>query len=189
MKYPEIRDLLQTGDIVLFRGRSLVSRMIQLATLSWTSHVGRIYREGDDIFIRESTSLNKGKDGVQQSLLSVRIKTYNGQIRIRRLMANRTPRYNMLNQQWWHLHKGKEYEKDLWQLAGAAMPWRNVTDFTSIFCSEYAAGGMIHEGLLNDKMPANEYTPADFELGGKIDRALKMCPFEACLTTETIIEV
>lgn len=44
MKLDEVRDLVQTGDIFLFRGRKWYSWLIRLRTLSVYSHVGVAYR-------------------------------------------------------------------------------------------------------------------------------------------------
>ena len=98
LTYADIRNQINTGDIVLFSCRdNLVSIGIQLMTQSKWSHVGMVLKDykKDIIYIWESTTLSNIKDvtdhtfkkGVQLVLLSERIKRYNGEIAIRHLQG------------------------------------------------------------------------------------------------------
>jgi len=51
----------QTGDLVLFSGSSLLSKLIELACDSSWSHVGIVYRTADDVLLLEAV---KNYDGV-----------------------------------------------------------------------------------------------------------------------------
>ena len=61
--------------------------------------------------------------------------------------------------------RNRPYEKDQLELIKAAYdgPWgNNQPDLSSIFCSELVAEAYQRLGLLSRKIPANEFTPADW---------------------------
>lgn len=166
--YNEVRSELHTGDIVLFSSSGFISSLIKLATNSKWSHVGMVLTVNDinSVFILESTSLNDYKSGVQISLLSERVERHDGQVAIRHLENfTLTPeRYKALGKLRDDI-KGREYEKDKLELIKSAydgIGGDNQEDLTSIFCSELVAECYQAMGILGDKMPSNEYTPADF---------------------------
>jgi len=174
MKYTDIRDQLQTGDVLLFSGRGFASLLIRLRTWSWSSHVGMVSRVGtnkQDVMVWESTKLT-GIDGVQISLLSVRGKTYNGRIRVRQLHTRRDNEfYNTIHALRAEV-EGTKYERNWWELLGAAAIWRNVANIAYLFCSELVALAFKRWKILKNGVPENEYVPGDFEQGGKIDKKL-----------------
>ena len=171
--YIQLRPTLQTGDILLFSGKGLVSTLIKAITLSDISHVGMVYCIAGDVYVWESTSLTKGKSGVQISLLSKRLKTYIGKVRIRRLECNRDSDFYQRLAEFRQECKGKEYERNIWQLIASATIFRNNPDLSSIFCSELIAEAYKRLRLIEHDLPANEYTPADFtSRRGKVDRYL-----------------
>lgn len=49
--YPEIRGGIQTGDLLLFMGRSWISRLIALVLRRPYSHVGLLVRRGDRVLV------------------------------------------------------------------------------------------------------------------------------------------
>jgi hypothetical protein len=135
MKYADIRDNIETGDIILFSGTGIVSRAIKAVTLSPWSHVGvaLVMPEYDWKLIIESTTLSNIPDlmsgkpvkGVQVVPLSQRIKTYDGDL-------------------------GLIFEE-------------NQPDTHSLFCSEMSAMMLWDMGILRwSSKSANEHTPADF---------------------------
>ena len=160
--YLMIRDTLQTGDILLFSGEGVISRVIQFISRSWMSHVATVYRQSDDVYCYESTSMSKGKNGVQISLLSNRIEGYKGKVWVRRLECNRDARFYRILRDLRHEFRGKKYERNIWELLGSALPWRNTANLNTIFCSELIAEAFQRWGFLLPLKPSNEYTPADF---------------------------
>ena len=96
--YESVRDCLKTGDIVLFSGKGGISHAIKLTTNSMWSHVGMVLRlpRSQAVFLWESTTLTNLKDaidgrvkhGVQLVLLSDRLRTYDGEVSIRRLQGH-----------------------------------------------------------------------------------------------------
>ena len=188
MKYRYERKNINTGDILLFSGKGLFSSLIRLATFSKISHVGIAYVIGGDIYCWESTSLSKGKKGVQISLLSNRVQSYNGKIWVRHLQCKHTPLFYSGLRELRRELKDKPYERNIWELIGSAMPWRNKSNLKSVFCSELVAEAYKRMGILHTKLPSNEFTPKDFELGGQVDKLLRLNDEPACLGEEIKIK-
>ncbi|MDG4596775.1 MAG: YiiX/YebB-like N1pC/P60 family cysteine hydrolase [Candidatus Contendobacter sp.] len=171
-----LRGDLSTGDIVLFSGKGGISTGIKWATVSKWSHVGMILKleEYDFITVWESTTLSSIEDldtktsrqGVQLVPLSSRVEKYSGEISIRKLTGvvlaqDHVKALMALRREI----SGRPYEKSKLELAKAAYDGpggSNAEDLSSLFCSELVAEAYQRLGLLSDKKPSNEYTPADF---------------------------
>lgn len=176
MKYSKIRDSLATGDIVLFSGKGAFSDLIKYASMSRWSHVGMVLKipEYDFVTVWESTTLSNIKDldtgnankGVQLVPLSSRVDKYSGGMSIRRLEGGALPDESLdalmkLREEL----KGKRYERGKMELFKSLWDGKfglNEEDLSSVFCSELVAAAYQRLGLLSDKLPSNEYTPADF---------------------------
>lgn len=175
-KYNQLRNKLKTLDIVLFSGNGIISEGIKTATNSRWSHVGVVFniKEIDMVCLLESTTLStvndallgKGVSGVQIVPLSQRIKTYEGKVGIRQLNNFTSLEYHrgVLNS-FRKAHHTKKYEQDKMELIKAAYdgPFGlNEEDLSSFFCSELVAELYQELGILDEIVPSNEYTPADF---------------------------
>ncbi|MCG7565870.1 hypothetical protein MHM95_06160 [Pseudoalteromonas sp. CnMc7-15] len=174
--YQSIRGQLKTGDIVLFSGRGPISAGIKLATNSQWSHVGVVIviPEYEFVCVWESTTLSNLSDlatgepvrGVQLVPLSERVNTYQGNIAIRQLEGVDQAELN--HEALIQLRKelaGRPYEQRQLELLRSAYdgPFgANQECLSSIFCSELSAESYQALGLLNESLPSNEYTPADF---------------------------
>jgi len=177
MKYSEVRELLRTGDVVLFNGKGLVSWII--SRLGGKSHVGVIYRPNrETVLLYESTTLSNLRDvssgrkvrGVQLVNFSRRVATYNGRIWVRRLDKPLDRQQRRIMEQTRKEFAGKGYEQSLWQLIRAGFKWSlQMADLGTIFCSELVAELFQRWGFLSRKIPANEHNPGDFRQGGCVD--------------------
>lgn len=180
--YQEIRSDLKTGDIVLFSGKYPRSWVIRGLTRSPWSHVGMVYLmpEHEQVHVWESTKPPKGRNpselrnGVQLSLLSNRVRNYNGSLAIRRLRGVSLSSENLDDLK--KLRKeldGKPYEEDLWELFSSAYegPFgeNDEEDLSSLFCSELVAEAYQCLGLLGTGKPSNEYVPADFSVSRRLE--------------------
>jgi hypothetical protein len=174
--YSQLRDELQTGDIVLFSGKGPISAGIKWFTHSTWSHVGLVIRLPmfDSVLLWESTTLSDLVDldsgvlrqGVQLVSLSDRLARYDGPVRIRRLQ------HIKLNASHWEaLAKlrrevtGRPYEQSRLELLRSAYDGfggLNREDLSSLFCSELVAEAYQRMGLLSEEQPSNEFTPKDF---------------------------
>ena len=182
VRYETIRRKLKTGDIVLYSGKGLWSAGIKWVTGIRWSHVGMVLwlpEEFDFLTVWESTTDSSVRDivsgdirkGVQLVPLSKRVRSYDGDIAVRRLR-----KFDLTSQHMRKLMKlrkrlrGRPYEKNLLELMRAALDGSstpNEEDLGSIFCSELVAEAYQRLGLLDDNgKPSNEYTPADFAASG-----------------------
>ncbi len=175
VKYSKLRKNLRTGDKVLFQGRGIISWIIRFLTwMKLWSHIGVIIKIANNIFILESTSLYKGKKGVQIDYFTNVLARYKGVIAIRRVIGRRdNPKILSVYKELRDELLGRKYEKKILQLLGAAMPWQNKRDLSYIFCSELVAEGDIRLGLLPSHPPSNEYTPNDYAKGGVVERRMR----------------
>ncbi|MBC8870942.1 MAG: hypothetical protein H8E44_16075 [Planctomycetes bacterium] len=188
MKYTQIRNKLDTGDIVLFSGKGGISAGIKWFTISKWSHVGMVVRLPDwnMVLLWESTTLSniadvmdgKAKQGVQLVALSERLRTYGGEAAIRRLSVKRTAAMNNALMRLRQEVKGRPYETSKVELVKAAYDgwWgENTENLSSLFCSELVAEAYQRMGLLSNSksaLPSNEFTPKDFSAAA--DPALKL---------------
>ena len=98
--YDDVREQLDTGDIVLFSGKGLISMGLKIGALCTWSHVAMVVRvkEPDVALLYQSTPVCKAKDffegtlknGVQINVMSEAVKGYNGKVAVRHLSVART---------------------------------------------------------------------------------------------------
>lgn len=176
VSYHKLRKQLRTGDLVLFAGTTLSSRIVQIFTLSRWSHVGVIVRlpeYGDQPLLWELTRDNKLADihhgvlgdGVQLVSLDEKLKSYQGEVAIRRLSTGiaelqRLSQLRELLQCW----QAKPYRNILRKNLCA---WWWGDHATAIarqggFCSEFVAEIYKSWQLLPHDRPSRHYLPHDF---------------------------
>ena len=182
--YSQIRDQLETGDIVLFSSKGFISGAIRLMTRSCWSHVGMVVRmpEWDTIMIWEATNTLRGKDffakapkkGVQLVRLSERIHdaihNQGAKVAVRHLHdIDRDDAMRETLKKLRHALKNKDYETNLLELFNSAFDGviaENEEDLSSIFCSELVAEAWQEIGILSEEKSSNEYVPKDFSSEG-----------------------
>ena len=177
--YLKIRDSLQTGGQILCDGEGYKSWLIKLATSSDISHVAKIVRNEDGVFVWESTR-SKRTDGVQMTLMSQWLKEYKGKVYVRKLVFDRDEKFYQAYRDTREAFRGKKYERHLLELLGAVMPWRNKEDFKHIFCSELTAAVDSRSDVLEYSIAANEIKPADYMPGRRMDNLIKFNDKPAC---------
>jgi hypothetical protein len=172
-----------TGDLWLFRGRSLADRAIQAATNSPVNHVGMVVAIDDLPPLMWHAELGRSlpdvwtgehQRGVQLHLLADAV-------------ANWRERYGQ--RAWVRLldgHVTREHEDRLMEvidrLDGRSFPtslglvrqWVNGrllrhTSLETVYCAELVATTYQAMGLLPDKRPASWYDPGRFWSGDRID--------------------
>jgi hypothetical protein len=186
MRYEDLREHLRTGDLVLFSGRSPVSRLIQWATRGPWSHVGMVVRLrelGDAVLLWESTTLSDlpgtaddgtvcpPRRGVQLVSLSQRLAGYDGDAAVRQLDRPITFAQRDALSALRHRLARRPYERHRLELLRSSLDAfdacgrQNREDLSSLFCSELVAEAYQAMGLLPEPprgLPSNEYTPMDF---------------------------
>jgi hypothetical protein len=141
-------------------------------TRSKYSHVGLVWRSRADdlVLVLESTTLSTAPDlssgrfraGVQLSLLSQRLGSYEGEIYLRRFMEIVDQDRLELASRFRREFYGRPYEKSQLDLLGAAFGWGGEEDLSSVFCSELVAEFYQRWGVLDSTPPSDNYSPADF---------------------------
>jgi hypothetical protein len=174
--YHRLRAQLNTGDLVLFSGTTLSSRIVQLFTFSRWSHIGVVVRlpeYGNQPLLWELTRASKLPDvkygalgdGVQLVSLDDKLKTYAGDVAIRRLRGgcDEEKRLLLLREllaNW----QTKPYRNIVHKNLSA---WWRGEEATTIskqggFCSEFVAEVYKRWQLLPSDRPSRYYTPQDF---------------------------
>ena len=187
-KNEQIRKWLNTGDLVLFQGDSLVSKVIRRVTNSPWSHVGMIMRlpEYDYLALYESTGVGAFADlvsgkiqkGVQLVPLSDRIRNYEGNVAIRQLkgiLLDAKDRKALVDLR--RELRGRPYERSALDLLNAAHDYEGEKmkeDLSSLFCSELVAECYQRLGLLSEEKASDEYTPSDFGQADNAHKELKL---------------
>lgn len=175
-KYLDVRNQLNTGDIVLFSGTGPIATLAQWVTKTKWSHVGMIVRCDLGVLLWESDGLGDFEDiesgeekrGVRLVSLSERIKRFQGEVWARSLDVERTPDMLAALVSLRQEVRGRPYEEDAIELIDAYYdgPFgQNTEDLSSLFCSELVAEAYQRMGLLAEPpvgQPSNEYTPIDF---------------------------
>jgi len=177
VKYEDVRDQIRTGDVFLTVGKGLGSWFIKFGSGSAFTHTMQAYRASGAVLVMHSHANATGRDvfakgwveGFQTNLLYAFLEEYDGRVYWRRLVQDgdetrpRDLSFEEVAEQWRQDQSGKRYERNWFQLIGAAFrSIRNKEDASSLFCSEATADLGHRLGWLSPSKPANEYTPEDF---------------------------
>ncbi len=164
---------LETGDLILFSGRTLAARLVQGLTGSYWSHVGLVVRRpGREPLLWEATRASKladihfgiAFDGVQLVSLAAKLASYPGETAVRRLLdaGSGRSRYRSVQPlvRQWHARPYCNFavKKLLAWWHGLEAARRHQGGF----CSELVAEVYQHLQLLPPGKPAIDYVPRDF---------------------------
>ncbi len=161
--YEDERAKIKTGDPIFFKGNSIASKVIMAASGGDVSHVGMAIETRYGILLcAESTSRNKGQDGVQVNTLRERVRGYDGDVFTKSLIVSRDEDFHRLLEAGLSFMRGRPYEKSKFELALSVYHSPiGKDDFSSIFCSEYYAYFLRLWTWLPVDVPVNSYTPAE----------------------------
>jgi hypothetical protein len=189
-------DALETGDLVLFSGRTFAARLVQCCTGSYWSHVGVVVRlpeYGNVPLLWEATraskvaDIHRGEvfDGVQLVPLAEKLASYRGEVVVRRLVGAETPhgryrRIKPLMRQWGARPYCNFVMKQL-------LAWWRGQDAATLhrggFCSEFVAEVYKHLRLLPSDRRSIDYLPHHFSpeaalplLRGRLSAAHPLMP-------------
>jgi len=172
-----------TGDIWLFRGRSLADRAIQTVTNSPVNHVGMVVALDDlpallwhDEMGRSLPDVWTGERhrGVQLHLLDQAVATWTGRYGQRAWVRQLEGTIER-----WHEDRlmevierfdGRPFPTTLGLLRqGLNGRLRRSSSLESIYCAELVASTYQHMGLLPRRRPASWYDPGRFWSGDRIE--------------------
>ena len=179
----EAVDQAATGDVWLFRGKSLADRAIQTFTNSPVNHVGMVVALDDLPPLLWHAELGRSlpdvwsgerQRGVQLHLLRDAVTTWNekyGQRAwMRTLEGEIERRHEDRLMEVIERFDGNRFPTT----AGLARQWlvgrfRRQSSLETIYCAELVATTYQHMGLLPDRRPASWYDPGKFWSGDRID--------------------
>jgi hypothetical protein len=173
-----------TGDIWLFRGRSVADRAIQAVTNSPVNHVGMVVAIDDLPPLLWHAELGRSLPdvwtgerhrGVQLHRLGEAVTTWNERYRQRAWMR---PLEGQLERQ----HEDRLMEvierfdgRPFPTSPGLARQWvtgrvrRRDASLETVYCAELVAATLQHMGLLPKRRPASWYDPGRFWSGDRIE--------------------
>jgi hypothetical protein len=171
-----------TGDLWLFRGRSLADRAIQAATNSPVNHVGMVVALDDLPPLMWHAELGRSlpdvwtgehQRGVQLHLLADAVATwrerYGQRAWVRLLDGHVTREHEDRLMEVIDRLDGRSFPTSL----GLVRQWvngrlRRHTSLETVYCAELVATTYQHMGLLPARRPASWYDPGKFWSGDKI---------------------
>lgn len=163
---------LKTGDIILFSGKSLISRMIRLFTFSRWSHIGLVIRDRrtDELLLWEATTDNIVDDYelgprrrcVQLVKLEEKIRHYRGVVAVRHLrgveidLQMQSELDNLVKQL-----RTASYQNYLIEYLRYFLGYRR-DQMKQAFCSQLIAEAYQRLRLIPPEKPPIFYIPKDF---------------------------
>ena len=163
---------LKTGDIILFSGKSLISRMIRLFTFSRWSHIGLVIRDRrtDELLLWEATTdnivddyeLGPRKRCVQLVKLEEKIRHYRGVVAVRHLrgveidLQMQSELDNLVKQL-----RTASYQNYLIEYLRYFLGYRR-DQMKQAFCSQLIAEAYQRLRLIPPEKPPIFYIPKDF---------------------------
>ena len=173
-----------TGDIWLFRGRSLADRAIQTVTNSPVNHVGMAVAIDDLPPLLWHAELGRSlpdvwtgehRQGVQLHLLAEAVTTWNERYRqrafVRQLEGPIERRHEDRLMEVIARFDGRPFPTT----PGLARQWitarvrRRASSREAVYCAELVAATYQHMGLLPSRRPAAWYDPGRFWSGDRIE--------------------
>jgi hypothetical protein len=172
-----------TGDIWLFRGRSLADRAIQTVTNSPVNHVGMVVALDDLPPLLWHAELGRSlpdvwtgerRRGVQLHLLGDAVRTwrdrYGQRAWVRLLQGELTRAHEDRLMEVVERFDGRPFPTT----PGLARQWltgriRRSSSLETIYCAELVATTYQHMGLLPGRRPASWYDPGRFWSGDRIE--------------------
>ncbi len=183
--YAEVKGSLKTGDLVLFHGIELSSKIIEIIEWSFWSHVGMVVLpkdmgfEGDDPLFFEATSSGDGivdvitgapkEGGVMLLSLGERIRVdssmrYDTHFKVRYLNRELTP--EELEKLKAYIYKAHDYtfpdDKELLKYYVEGRHMNLPMPENETFCSQLVASAYMEMDMLSPMYVANGYCPNDF---------------------------
>jgi hypothetical protein len=173
-----------TGDLWLFRGRSVADVAIRTVTNSPVNHVGMVVAIDDLPPLLWHAELGRSlpdvwtgerQRGVQLHLLGDAVRTWNERYRqrawVRQLEGDLERRHENRLMEVIERFDGRAFPSTL----GLARQWltgrvrRRDSSLETIYCAELVATTYQHMGLLPSRRPASWYDPGRFWSGDRVE--------------------
>ncbi len=174
VEFEQIRGRMQTGDILLFSGRSLISQLIRIFTRSRWSHIGIVVRDAstDELFLWEATSNNTVEDveyghiprGVQLVRLEEKLRSYDGVAAVRLLTGVERNAVMMKRFRWLFKRLRRAPYRNYFLEYVKVGFGRNRKATHYAFCSQLVAEAYVRMRVLRPEKPSAFYTPKHFSV-------------------------
>ncbi len=170
MDYNEIAPKLQSGDVFLFRGKTLVSRIIDFMTDSIYSHAGMVVRMPDahgkdTLYLWQSFEPEGGVvlDHLEDFLSKYKTSEHGSSFVVRQLAVNRSPEMVQALSKFIAEVKGRPFPSVLtWFIHWVGGNMGIPSGLKNFFCSQLIAQTYIRMGVFSKRPPATAYTPGRF---------------------------
>jgi hypothetical protein len=181
--YDEAVDDAQTGDVWLFRGRSVADRAIRTFTNSPVNHVGMVVALDDLPPLLWHTEMGQSVEdvwtathhrGAQLNRLAAAHRVWTGKYGqeawVRQFSGDVTPDMEDELLRVIEMYDGKPFPKVgrlvRWWLEGRV---RRMASGEAVYCAQLLAITFRRMGLLDPKKPANWYDPGKFWSGDRLE--------------------
>lgn len=164
--YPDVRAQVRLGDVLLFRGRGLMSRAIRLLTRSPYSHVGLVHLQHGRVYSLEAVGA-----GVRLILMSEVMRRYHGGIDYYEVKGA-TPEQRDGAVAFCFQQLGKLYDRPgIMRFLVAILFNRKdrAREDQTWFCSELVAAAYRSQGLTLAPVSAAYTSPADLAVSPELD--------------------
>jgi len=161
--YDDERAKIRTGDIILFQGSYIGSRLIRFGTGSKYSHIGVAVKSSDGLVYCFHSSHKKG---VHPEFLSNLVRDYKGKIFVRHLNRSLSDEQVGLLKAYRRKYTGMPYEtsKVEFILAGIGRKFgiTKSVPTAALFCSEMVCKMFQYAKMLNENYKAHTIAPCAF---------------------------
>jgi hypothetical protein len=171
LKYKDLKNYINTGDLILFSSEDYIGKVIRRVTNSYYSHCGIVIKQDSKLYILEcdmDTSYdfitNKiNRNGVHIISLDDKINEYTGNIfglcKVRKTFDKDHLR-SLIEQ-----HKDITFNNNLFAMYGSVIKNKDYSRYflndNKMFCSEFVSNIYCKLNLIKRCNSANMYTPKD----------------------------
>jgi len=151
-----LRDAIEDADVLMFRGESLSSRIIEIGTGGVYSHAAIAFRDGDRRKIVQAVGA-----GVGELLVSDEVATYEGAVELWRLRDAFRPKFDPPKA----IHEARRWIGRPYNMTSV---WRFVLDWATFHLFTHArSGARDHRAFFCSQLVARAYSVG----GVALDRA------------------
>jgi hypothetical protein len=151
-----------TGDLLLFRAKSVASKLQRMVTKADYDHVALILKYASGrIGLLEATGLDGVNIVMWDTFMRYEWHKLYSRLIYRKLDVERTPNFLIDLEEFIKEVKGKRYRISAGKIMGRKADRPPATE-KGFFCSELVAAAYKRVGLLPQDIPSSKYWPGDF---------------------------
>lgn len=168
----DLLNIADNGDLIFFSGDTAGERFIRWGTNSYVSHVGLLFKEGDDVYILDCDLGQKSRDGVRVMKLKDKLERYKGlKLGVLKKYLGVRPEYNKFITL---MEKYLSFDFDdlmlTWGLTWSSTLYNLTKREKMVFCSEFTVMCLLELEILNTKKLPSWYSPKDLLVFSKYEK-------------------